>query len=71
MIPFGSRIPGTIKYLCQELEILDMDTIMLFINKKNEAKENEPPHINVDGQVKEDKKRKRKKINSSMIDEVF
>ena len=36
VIPYGSRIPKTIQYLCEKLEIEDMEQIMLFINKTTE-----------------------------------
>lgn len=54
VIPFGSRIPETIKFLCQELEIDDMNKILLFINKKKSGSGEQAAVVS--------KKRKRTKI---------
>lgn len=55
VIPFGSRIPGTIRFLCQSLEIDDMSRILLFINKNDGgAKAVQPAG---------EKKRKRQKLS--------
>lgn len=53
VIPYGSRISKTIQYLCEKLEIEDMEQIMLFINKPNEQSQTNKPS----------KKRKRGKID--------